>query len=181
MPPELQPYLPQIIAGLIGFFIAWLITQLVASGKLATSREQVKAGERRAAEMEARLVQAQDEARKNEQDAQTFRNQLSETRSRHEAESEAAAEKLALLERNEAKLTDTFKALSADALKSTTEQFLHLAKTSLSAQTEEAKGEIEKRKVAIETLVKPVADSLGKFELRIGEIEKAREGAYAEL
>ena len=181
MPPELQPYLPQIIAGLIGFFIAWLITQLLASGKLATSREQVKAGERRAAEMEARLVQAQDEARKNEQDAQTFRNQLSETRSRHEAESEAAAEKLALLERNEAKLTDTFKALSADALKSTTEQFLHLAKTSLSAQTEEAKGEIEKRKVAIETLVKPVADSLGKFELRIGEIEKAREGAYAEL
>ena len=45
----------------------------------------------------------------------------------------------------------------------------------------EAKGEIEKRKTAIENLIKPVAESLGKFELRIGEIEKAREGAYAEL
>ncbi len=181
MPPELQPYLPHAISALAGVFIAWLITYLVARGRMGAVREQLKAGERRAAEFEARLVQAQDEARKNEQDSQTYRNQLSELRSRHEAESQAAAEKLALLERNEAKLTDTFKALSADTLKATTEQFLHLAKTSFSAQTEEAKGEMEKRKVAIETLVKPVADSLGKFELRVTEIEKAREGAYAEL
>jgi len=93
----------------------------------------------------------------------------------------AAAEKQALLERAEIKLTDTFKALSADALRSSSEQFLQLAKTSLSTQTEEAKGEIEKRKVAIETLIKPMTESLGKFDLRIGEIEKSREGAYSEL
>ena len=51
----------------------------------------------------------------------------------------------------------------------------------MKSHTEDAKGELEKRRVAIENLVKPVAESLGKFESRIGEIEKSREGAYAEL
>lgn len=181
MPPEIQPYLPQILSAVAGFLIAWLITFLVGKAKLSASQERVKSEERRSAEIEARLARATEEAQRNETDAQTFRNQLSEARSRHEAEMRAASEKQALLERAEIKLSDTFKALSADALRSSTEQFLQLAKTSLSTQTEEAKGEIEKRKIAIETLIKPVADSLGKFELRIGEIEKAREGAYAEL
>lgn len=181
MPPELAPYLPQIIAALAGLFIGWLFTRLAASGRISAGAERLKAEERRSAEIEVRLVHAAAEAERNEQDAQTFRNQLTELRSRLESELKAAAEKQALLERAEIKLSDTFKALSADALRSSSEQFLQLAKTSLSTQTEEAKGDIEKRKIAIEALVKPVAESLGKFEFRIGEIEKAREGAYSEL
>ena len=86
-----------------------------------------------------------------------------------------------MLDRAEQRLADTFKALSSDALKSSAEQFLQLAKTSLQSHTEEAKGDLDKRRIAIENLVKPVAESLGKFESRIGEIEKSREGAYAEL
>lgn len=181
MLPLIQPYLPQIVSALIGLFLAWLITYLFGKAKVSAALERVKAEERRAAEMEARLARSSEEAERNEKDAQNFRNQLSEAVSRHQAEMKAAAEKQALLERAEHKLSDTFKALSADALRSSTEQFLQLAKSSLSTQTEEAKGEIEKRKIAIENLIKPVADTLGKFEIRVGEIEKAREGAYSEL
>ena len=178
---QLRPYLPEIIAAVLGLFFGWLFTKLVSSGKIAAFAERLKSEERRSAEIEARLAQTGAEAERNEQDAQTFRNQLTEIRSRLDSEIKSAAEKQALLERSEAKLSDTFKALSADALKSSSEQFLQLAKSSLSAHTEEAKGDIEKRKIAIETLVRPVAESLGKFELRIGEIEKIREGAYSEL
>ncbi|MFT3989982.1 MAG: DNA recombination protein RmuC [Luteolibacter sp.] len=181
MPPELQPYLPQIIAALIGLFLGWLFTHLAASGKISAGNERLRAEERRAAEIEARLAHTTSEADRHEQEAQTFRNQFTELRTRLETELKAAADKQAMLERNEAKLSDTFKALSADALRSSSEQFLRLAKSSLATQAEEAKGDIEKRKMAIESLVKPVAESLGKFEVRIGEIEKAREGAYAEL
>jgi len=181
MPPELAPYLPEILTALVALFVGWLFTHLAASSRIAAGNERLKAEERRSAEIEARLAQTAAEAGHNETEAQTFRNQLAELRARLEAELKAAAEKQALLERAEAKLSDTFKALSADALRVSSEQFLQLAKTSLATQTEEAKGEIEKRKTAIENLVKPVADSLGKFELRIGEIEKLREGAYAEL
>jgi DNA recombination protein RmuC len=181
IPPELAAHLPTIIAALAGLFVGWLLTRLVAASKIAAAAVQLKAEERRAAEIETRLAHASDEAQRNEQEAQTFRNQLTELRSRLDSDLRAAAEKQALLERAEIKLSDTFKALSADALKSSSEQFLQLAKSSLATQTEEAKGEIEKRKIAIETLITPVAESLGKFELRIGEIEKSREGAYSEL
>lgn len=181
MPPELALYLPYLLAAAVGVFIGWLLTRLAMSGKISAGIERLKAEERRSLEIEARLTQTVSEADRSVLEAQSFRNQLTELRSRLEAELKAAAEKQALLERAEIKLSDTFKALSADALRASSEQFLHLAKSSLSIQTEEAKGEIEKRKVAIENLVKPVAESLGKFELRIGDIEKAREGAYAEL
>lgn len=181
MPPELAPYLPEILTALAALFLGWLFTHLAASSKIAAGNERLKAEERRSAEIEARLAQTTAEADRSEIEAQTFRNQLGELRARLEAELKAAAEKQALLERADAKLSDTFKALSADALRVSSEQFLQLAKSSLATQTEEARGEIEKRKVAIENLVKPVADSLGKFEVRIGEIEKLREGAYSEL
>ncbi len=181
MPPQLQPYLPEILSAVIALAAGWLMAQLLASGKLAAVKERLKAEERRAAEIEARLAQASDEAQRNGQEAQTFRNQLTEIRSRFDAETKAASEKQALLERAEIKLADTFKALSADALKGSSEQFLQLAKASLSAHTEEAKGDIEKRQTAIAALVQPVAESLGKFELRLGEIEKLRNDAYAEL
>lgn len=181
MPTELAPYLPFIATAVAALFVGWLFTHLAAGSAKSALTERLKAEERRNAETEARLAHIAAESHSNETAAQTYRNQLAETNSRLEAERKAAQEKQALLERAEAKLSDTFKALSADALKGASEQFLHLAKSTLASQTEEAKGEIEKRKVAIETLVKPVADSLGKFEIRIGEIEKLREGAYSEL
>jgi DNA recombination protein RmuC len=178
---SLRPFLPEILSAAGGLFLGWLFTRLAAAGKIATAAERLKSENRRVSEIEARLAHMTAAAERNEQDAQTFRNQLTEIRSRLDVELKAAAEKQALLERSEAKLSDTFKALSADVLRSSSEQFLQLAKSSLSAHTEEAKGDIDKRHVAIETLVRPVAESLGKFELRIGEIEKSREGAYAEL
>jgi len=174
-------YLYLLIASGAGLVLGAIFTKLVGSGRVATLRERIKSEERRGNEIEARLAQSEAETLRAEQDALSFRSQLADLRARLEVEIKAAAEKQALLERAEAKLTDTFKALSADALRNSSEQFLQLAKSSLSAQNEVARSEIEKRKIAIETLVKPVADSLGKFELRIGEIEKAREGAYAEL
>ena len=181
MPPELQPYLPLIVTAIVSLFVGWLITFLAAGSGKSTLIERLKAEERRSIEADARLAAATAESDRIESESQAYRNQLAEISSRRDAEHQAAQEKQALLERAEAKLSDTFKALSADALKGASEQFLHLAKSTLASQTEEAKGEIEKRKIAIETLVKPVADSLGKFELRIGEIEKLREGAYSEL
>lgn len=181
IPPELAPYLPHFLSATGGLLVGWLFTRLSASGKIATGAERLKAEERRGLELEARLAHSAAESENNERDAQNYRNQLAELRIRLESELKAAEDKQELLKNAEAKLSNTFKALSADALRASSEQFLQLAKSSLSTHTEEAKGEIEKRKTAIESLVKPVADSLGKFEARIGDIEKAREGAYAEL
>jgi len=169
------------IAAATALFLGWLITYLFLTRTKTSLLERIKSEERRSTELDARLALALADSQNHESEAQTYRTQLTQATTRLEAEIKAAAEKQALLELAEKRLSDTFKALSADALKGASEQFLTLAKSALATQTEEAKGEIEKRKAAIESLVKPVHDSLGKFEIRIGEIEKLREGAYREL
>jgi DNA recombination protein RmuC len=96
-------------------------------------------------------------------------------------ERKQAREKLALLDDAQRKLSESFKALSAEALKSNNQSFLDLAKTSLESFQQAAKGDLEKRQQAIVELVKPVRESLDKVDGKIQELEKARQGAYQGL
>jgi DNA recombination protein RmuC len=181
MPADLAAHLPAILAAIAGLAIAASITGFAMAGRVREARAHLDAEKRVTGNLQIELAtsrQASDAARL---EIQTLRDQLTEIRTRLESETAAAAEKQALLEKTEARLADTFRALSADALKSSSEQFLHLAKSTLTNQTQAAGAELEKRKTAIESLVKPVADSLEKFESRIGDIEKARESAYSAL
>ncbi|MCH7226018.1 DNA recombination protein RmuC [Haloferula sp. A504] len=172
---------PWVLGALAGLFLGWLITYLVGSARRGRLEERLGASERRTTDLEARLAQTQAAVDDEERQVETFRTQVTELKTRLEEEAKAAKEKQALLDRAEERLSNTFKALSADALKASTDQFYKMARQSLQAQQDEAKGELEKRRVAIEQLVKPVSETLGKFEGRIGEIEKARVGAYGEL
>jgi DNA recombination protein RmuC len=94
---------------------------------------------------------------------------------------ESFAEKLGLLNEAQTKFSDAFKALSAEALKGNNQSFLDLANSTLDRFQEAAKGDLEKRHQAIDQLVKPVKESLEKFDFKIQEIEKSRVGAYEGL
>jgi len=85
-------------------------------------------------------------------------------------EKRAAEEKLALVEKMHASFAQQFKGISADALKHNNETFMQLAEQTF-----------DKKSLAIKELMKPVKDSLEKFDGKIVEIEKARTGAYATL
>ena len=80
-----------------------------------------------------------------------------------------------------AKLTDTFGALSAEALKSNNQAFLALAKSTFETIQTQAKGDIESRQKAIDGLVAPLKESLDKYEKQVIEMEKSRESAYGRL
>jgi DNA recombination protein RmuC len=97
------------------------------------------------------------------------------------SEREQAKEKLALLDDAQKKLTDAFKVLASESLKSNNQSFLELAKTHLEKFQEGAKGDLEKRQEAINELIKPVKESLEKVDGKIQELEKARVGAYSGL
>jgi len=98
-----------------------------------------------------------------------------------EQERKLSAEKLGLLTNAQQELSNAFKALSADALRSNNQSFLELAKSALERFQETAKGDLEKRQQAIHELVKPLKDSLEKVDGTIGEIERQRTSAYATL
>ena len=76
-----------------------------------------------------------------------------------DAERKGFEEKLKLLEDAKKALADAFSALSTNALRSNSDEFLKLAQAS----------------------VAPIKDALGKFDLKIQSLEVAREGAYQGL
>lgn len=98
-----------------------------------------------------------------------------------EHERKAFAEKLDILKQAEQRFSDTFKALSADALKSNTQSFLDLAKTKLEKFQEGAQLDLNVRQKAIDELVKPIREKLDKFDSRINEIETERTKTYTSL
>lgn len=79
------------------------------------------------------------------------------------------------------RLTNEFKALSADALRINRTDFLEQAKQAFAQLQQQSAGDLEQRKQAVEALVKPIRESLDKVDTKITEIEKARAGAYGAL
>lgn len=90
-------------------------------------------------------------------------------------------QEIELFKKNEAQLSNQFKALSSDALKQNNAQFLDLAQSVLGKFNQEAKSDLDKKETAITELLKPVQSSLEKVNHHINEIELKREGAYAGL
>jgi DNA recombination protein RmuC len=76
---------------------------------------------------------------------------------------------------------DTFRALSDEALKSNNHAFLDLAETRLREARMAAAKDIDERKVAIETLLAPMAKTLGEVDRELRETERRRVHTDAQL
>jgi DNA recombination protein RmuC len=109
------------------------------------------------------------------------RQELAQAETRLIEERKAAAEKIALVQEAQLALVNQFKALSADALQSNNKNFLDLAQATLGKFQEGARADLDKRQTAIDEIVKPVKETLQKFDSKIGEIEKQRVEAYGGL
>ncbi|NWK55562.1 DNA recombination protein RmuC [Verrucomicrobiaceae bacterium N1E253] len=178
---EILPFL----IGLAGFVAGAVLSYLLSSSKLKAQKEidteKISSEKSRADEAQSKVRELETLSSALQQHEADLKRQLGELKVRMQEERKAADEKQALLKQAETKLTDTFKALSADALKSSQDQFLTLAQSKLKNQQEAAKNELEKRKTAVEQLVKPISQTLEKVQLQISESEKLREGNHASL
>jgi DNA recombination protein RmuC len=101
-------------------------------------------------------------------------------RARH-SERRAATSRDAILDDAQTSMREAFQALSAEALQKNNRFFLELAQNSLGELHHEAARELEAREKSIDSLVKPVSESLERVDLKLAEIEKERHGHYAEL
>lgn len=108
------------------------------------------------------------------EDLATFRAKNEETLTRLNEQQE-------FLQKANDKLKEAFQALSAEALKHNNESFVTLAKSTLETQVTEAKGEFDKKQQAIDALVKPLGESLGKFDSKIQELEKVRMEQHGQI
>ncbi len=92
-----------------------------------------------------------------------------------------AQEKLVLLQEAEARLSQAFKALSSEALKSNNQSFMEYAKLTLEKYQQGAREDLTARQKAIEQLTQPIRERLEKFDGKLDELEKTRHGAYSAL
>lgn len=99
----------------------------------------------------------------------------------YEQQKREMSEKLHLLEQAKSQLTDTFKALSADALSVNNQSFLLLAKNTLSQFQEAAQVDLSQRQKSIQEMLTPVQQTLKEVDINLKEMEKERTSSYQGL
>jgi DNA recombination protein RmuC len=179
----------QLVALVVGVAIGSIIGWLLALARSrATLDGAIHEADTRAtaATAEAIAVRQELESRKRETDglradlreAQTARAALD---ARADEMRQRFDEQQRILVEAERKLSDTFRSLAADVLKSTNESFLTLAGERLNSVKQEASADLAARQKAIEGIVAPVKKTLETLDSQLRAIENVRSTAYGTL
>src|ERR1041384_4550283 len=182
---SLIPVLTLIFGAIVGAVVVWLALHAkwhrgFDDGRAASATELAALQERVAAK-DRELTKLQQTFEGEVTDGDQLRQDNARLLADLEGERRAAQERSESFKRVTEELAEKFKALSRDALKDNNQEFLNLARATLEQFQTKAKGERDQRQQAIDQLVKPLKDSLEKVDGKIGELEKSRAGAYAEL
>ena len=139
------------------------------------------ASERRARDAAAALASAVFDANEARTRLMTAQQSEAALRARLESEQKNAAEKLALLEHARDSLKDAFAAVSADILAQNNTRFLDLAKEKFGELQHGAASDLAVRQKAIDELVQPLRDALGKVDAKLQDVDRDRASSHASL
>lgn len=174
-----------VVGVLLGAVIVglWIASRVRAS----LQTELLSTGER-AQRAESLAVELRRQVEQDRSDLDRIRQELSEaSHARAVAETKAVEaalhldEQKTLLVQARQELAETFQALSGEALKQNNEAFLNLARSSFETLQAEAKGDLAQRQQAIDNLVKPLQDSLQRYDDQLRQLEQSRQAAYGGL
>lgn len=176
------------IGGGLGIAIRWLFcrgeadrARAEADRDLAVGRERAATAEAQGAELRASLAARESRIADLQAEIRRLTAREAELLATLQSERVSAEEKRSLLEQARATLADAFKALSADALRNNNQSFLELARATMERFQEQARGDLTQRQQAIGEMVRPVRETLEKFDRRVNEIEQSRTDAYSRL
>src|SRR5712691_5295134 len=185
MESNLMSILVMLIGIALGSLTVWLALRSKArhayEAAKAESMAQLAIFQERIAARGHDLLKLQEAFDKEVAERERLREQNANLKADLEGERRAALERRESFKQAAEELSEKFKALSRDALKDNNQSFLELAHLTLEKFQATAKGDLEIRQRAIDQLVTPLKESLEKVEGKIGEMEKARVGAYSEL
>jgi DNA recombination protein RmuC len=172
------------IGSVLGLVIGWLLgsrKQAIAptDGRLENElRHQLTQRETELGQTRDQLSQTKTALATAQANQAAAENILAEQKRLHEQtllDTKAAQEKAL------ADLRDTFKALSADALKQSAPEFLRLAEQSFGRFQEVAKGDLAQRQEAIKGLVEPLKQQLETYQNRLQQSEAAQSSTLGEV
>jgi DNA recombination protein RmuC len=180
------------VGSLLGVGLTWLLLQgrlqhatrlvrMEGEAERATLTERLRSRDAEVQELRRALDAERLRARQLQEDCTGLEVRLSSHLSAAAEERKAMEEKLELLTDARDELAQSFKALSADALRMNNQSFLELAQLQLSRFQEGARADLSQRERSIAELVKPLRESLEKVDAQVGQLEQARAQAYGGL
>ena len=107
--------------------------------------------------------------------------ELVRARAELEHERARAQERLATVNDAQARLTASFKALSAEALQSSMVQLAELSRAQLQTAQAKATGELDQRREAVEQLVAPLKEQLGRVDSQLTRLDQERRESRGRL
>jgi DNA recombination protein RmuC len=169
----------------IGVVVGWLLASMRSHGILEAGLREAETSAT-AAISETIAVRKELESRKQETeglraDLREAENDGAALEARADEMRLRFAEQQRLLADAERKLSDTFRSLAADVLKTTNESFLTLAGERLNSERKEAAADLAARQKAIEGIVAPVKETLETLDSQIRAIENVRSAAFGSL
>ncbi len=187
----------QLLLGLLGgSLLGSSVVWILLNARIQAAKEKVKNGlvAERASMVEQlrgkdqRLEELRQEIGGRDRTLATYQTQLTQEAAksaRLETQlsevQQQSAEKLALVTTAQQQFSDTFKALSSEALQANNQSFLKLAEANLGRFQTAAQGDLALKQQAIEEFVQPLKSSLTKVETYLQTLEGQRVAAYSQL
>ena len=177
---ELLPYVLLSVVSIAAVLITWLMSNrntMVESAQRKNWEEKAS----RVPELEAKVHELEQERDQLREQKALLREQLTRLETALESEQAAARERLEVYREAEKRLSDTFAALSSNALKSNNDAFLQLAQSVLSRFSEKSAGEMDVKRKEIQGIVSPLTESLRTFKDQVERLEKERVASQSTL
>ena len=183
------------VAAFAGAGVAYIAFALPArtratNAERRTTEAEKEAGEERAARQKLgvqqaaisvsadRVPQLEDTITELREKLESANRQISGAESILKTERKTHEARVEELQKMGAEIEQKFEVLASNVLGKNSENFLRLMSERFDKHKATADKDLEERQKAIETLVKPISENLAKFEHKVGELERAREGAY---
>jgi DNA recombination protein RmuC len=147
------------------------------ASQIAELREKAGGAEARIEEIRQQLRQKESEIDQTRDELDTER----ESKARLEESQKHLKEEIERFQAMESKLSETFKALSLDALSKNSDEFLKLAEKALEAKTAEGKKELENKKELIDQNIEAIGKTLSEVQRRIEEVGKTSGEKFSEV
>jgi len=149
--------------------------------EMVALKEDLKVSEARLDELRLQVHEREEELRRVREKVELVENERVQALTRLEASENNLKEQMQLLETMKKEMKDTFTSLSAAALKSSSEDFLRLAREHLSSIVTETNGRLGEHRAAIDGLIKPLQESLKRYDGEIQDMEARRRQDYGGL
>ena len=182
LPVGIQWLIAALVGGALGYLIGWFKGRSRAAAPDSRLENELR---QQTAQRETELTQTREQLSQSRTSLATAQaNQaaaeklLAEQKQLHE---QTLRDARVAQEKAVADLRDTFKALSADALKQSAPEFLRLAEQSFGKFQETAKGDLAQRQEAIKGLVEPLKQQLDSYQKRLQQSETAQSSALGEV